>query len=97
MLDDLLRFNEIRAETFLIDSTAKQTCSGTFGWASRNQNPRELVAIDIHMIDGNESMNKRQFEVGPVWGGTQIIQQIGIPNETCFSAITQSQLNECKI
>lgn len=51
VLNDLLRFNEVRAESLLVDSSAEQASASPLVGAPRNEYPRELVAVHVDLVD----------------------------------------------
>lgn len=54
VFDNLLGFDEIRDVSVVVDAAAKETSASAFCRASRDEDPREVVAVDGHLVDGDD-------------------------------------------
>lgn len=67
VFDNLLGFDEIRDVSVVVDATAKESSASTLRGPSRDEDPREVVAVDGHLVDGDDWKRKEirlELELG---------------------------------
>lgn len=53
VFDDLLCFTEVRYIALFVNAAAEESSSGALRRASRDEDPREVMTIDAHLVDGD--------------------------------------------